>query len=220
MVDFTFIKDSLLAIGLGLCFVSKLQVWFPNTMMPLDIPNATHVDALLAHRSVLHVGGQHRGGTTILWQALAAAGAADAAAEGETSAPHKLGRITAFDEQLACRAQNRFGCKGAIFGCSCMESEGLFVQSVLPTWRLEGSTGDGLGRFALWNGTRLSEADLQLGDREKLFADWGPLWGLLPSAPGAPFNDSLLELTTGKLPKVETTEATGAVAEVLLEKTP
>lgn len=163
-----FISKSLLTIAMGIAVVSTLR----PAEQPFEVLSAAHVDALLANRTILHLGGQHRGGTTILWRALVAAGSADAAATGNASA------LLGFDEREACLAQRRFGCKGNIFGCSCMESEGLFVQSVMPSWRLDHATGDGIGRFALWNGTRLSEEDLREGDRERLFSEWAPLWGI------------------------------------------
>ena len=163
-----FLGKSLLTIGMGIAVVSSLR----PAEQPLDVLSAARVDTLLANRTVLHLGGQHRGGTTILWRALVAAGNTHAADTGHISA------LKGFDEREACLAQRRFGCKGNIFGCSCMESEGLFVQSVMPTWRLDHATGDGLGRFALWNGTRLSEEDFREGDSERLFSEWAPLWGL------------------------------------------
>lgn len=220
------IKDSLLALALGMVVASKLQAWLPPPpQAALEPPSAERVDDLLAHRMVVHVGGQHRGGTTILWKALTAAGVADLESVTPEAKVVQKGSITTFDDDLTCRAQSRFGCKGAIFGCSCMESEGLFVQSVMPTWRLEGATEDGIGRFALQNGTRLSEGDVKPGDRERLFADWAPLWGILPFE--APTEGSVDEApnvkgaAVGSLSTSSTaTDSVQSVSEVLLEKTP
>jgi hypothetical protein len=55
------IKDSLLALALGMVVASKLQAWLPPPQAALEPPSAERVDDLLAHRMVVHVGGQHRG---------------------------------------------------------------------------------------------------------------------------------------------------------------
>lgn len=249
---FAKIKDAMLALALGFAVVSRFRA--PEPAAP-EVPSAARVDALLAHRAVLHVGGQHRGGTTILWRALAAAGHADATAAaaaagtgddfanwGDSASSSSGGgesparpALVAFDQRLACKAQRRYGCKGAVFGCSCMEAEGLFVQSVLPTWRLDqAANGDGLGRFALANHTRRSEADLLAGDREKLFADWAPLWGLLPLDPPSRSSDAksrhrgdsalLVERSADDVSSAGRGDGPGEgparLLEVLLEKTP
>ena len=97
-----------LALGLAFAFIGR-QV--SERRDARGAPwSAAQVDAALDGAIVLHVAGHHRGGTTVLWDAL-----------------RHVPAIAGFDPAATCRMRRHFGCAPRPARCACMEYEGLFV---------------------------------------------------------------------------------------------
>ena len=158
---------SILVVLAGILVSKRLSSWSRQDTVvsapTLGLEEQEVEEVLRKHRMVF-IGGQHRGGTTLLWTLL-------------RQAPN----VSGFNQETACKRRQYFGCERSAFvPCSCMEYEGLFLQSLLPQWDLDGV---GVGRYGLDPSTHLTEDSPLVLDmptrarsRATLFNEWGVLW--------------------------------------------
>jgi len=132
-----------------------------------------------AHMSLhkfLHIGGPHRGGTTLLWKLLA-------------THPNVSGFVASnlHDRMTQLLPGGDF----SVHADDGMRMEGLYLQSVYPLFGLNAQTGvqgvglavqreDGLGKYALVPGAHLTETSALVtsANKLKLFRQWAKFWDL------------------------------------------
>jgi hypothetical protein len=129
---------ALLAVACGLLVARVVQPKVQRLSVPSGL-SSPHLEELLRNHSILHVGGQHRGGTTLLWAGLgthpdiASHGAPEQLADDSDmrTLPMADGppmRRVEFLQTMSERVRDE------------MHSEGIFLQSVYPRFMLEHST--------------------------------------------------------------------------------
>ncbi|KAL1525079.1 hypothetical protein AB1Y20_019952 [Prymnesium parvum] len=165
------------AVGLLLYLCVVAALGGGSSRLPPELLRAEAVDAVLDTHTMLHVGGPHRGGTTLLSDLLEA-----------HPLVHGLG---APENGIGSRSAGVGGTKGPL-------NEGIFLQSVFPRFGLAmgpveiayrtvtgtlRQNGTGWGAYAYAPTAHLTEANetglLTDVSRRQLMTEWGRKWACL-----------------------------------------
>lgn len=182
-----------------------------STKQPLSSDAVTWI---LNDNTVVHIGGPHRGGTTLLADLVSA-----------HPGVHGLGASSSF---VGSRSMGKGGTKGP-------GNEGIFLQTVFPSYRLAMSpweitfhflqgtlreNGTGWGSYAFAENAHLTEANesglLTENSRRKLMSQWASYWNFNLTRVEIELEASASNPQDSQL----TTGMTGESRRVLLEKSP